>query len=333
MRDAWSGPTVRVLVIGGTRFIGRHTVQTLLDRGHRVAVFHRGTTPSPFGSQVEELLGDRLDPASVAATLRGHSFDAVIDIAYVWESRTGAREIGYTADALEGAVRTYVYLSSVSVYGDGPLPLHEESPRDPMLGAYSEDKIAAENYLFEAHRRGRFDVSIVRPPFVYGPWNNIPREAWFWDRILAGRPVIVPDDGKTLFQWAAAKDVAWALAECVDNPATRGEVFNIAEAEPITHAAFIDRLAAVAGKPVEKVFVSRKRLHELGGSAMGSRMFFGATLDAEVDFSLSIDKAQRILGFRPTDPVQGLAETFAWYLANDRGRSPKFTFDKEVLGR
>jgi nucleoside-diphosphate-sugar epimerase len=202
-----------------------------------------------------------------------------------------------------------------------------------MLGAYSEDKIAAENYLFEAHRQGRFAVSVIRPPFVYGPWNNIPREAWFWDRILAGRPVIVPDEGTTLFQWAAAKDVAWALAECVDNPAARGEVFNIAEAEPLTHAAFIDRLAAVAGKPVEKAPVPRKRLHELGGSAMGSRMYFGATLDAEVDFSLSVDKAQRVLGFRPTDPVQGLAETFAWYLANDRGRSPKFTFDKEVLGR
>ena len=333
MHDARSGPPERDLVNGGTRLDGRHTVQTLLDRGHRVVVFHRGTTPSPFGSQVEELLGDRLDPAAVSAALRGQSFDAAIDIAYAWDSRTGAREIGYMADALEGAAKKYVYLSSVSVYGDGPMPLREDSPRDPMLGAYSEDKIAAENYLFEAHRQGRFDISIVRPPFVYGPWNNIPREAWFWDRILADRPVIVPDDGKTLFQWAAAKDVAWALAECLENPAARGEVFIIAEAEPLTHAAFFDRLAAVAGKPAEKAFVPRKRLHELGGSAMGSRMYFGATLDAEVDFSVSIERARRLLGFRPTDPAHGLAETFAWYLANDRGRSPKFTFDREVLGR
>ncbi len=324
---------MRVLVIGGTRFIGRHTVEELLRRGHEVTVFHRGTTPNPFGDRVTDLLGDRLDPESVERTLRGGRWDGVLDIAYAWDSRTGAREIEHVADAVRGQARRYVYLSSVSVYGDGPLPLTEESHRDPMLGAYSEDKIAAEDYLFGEQRGGRLTVSIIRPPYVYGPWNNIPREAWFWDRILAGRPVILPDKGETLFQWAAAKDVAWALAECLANPAAAGQAFNIAEAAPVTYAQFIDRLARVAGRQVEKVFVPRKRLYELGGSAMGSRMYFGATLDAEVDFSVSIAKAQRLLGFRPTDPIMGLTEAFRWYMENDRGRSPKFTFDKEVLGR
>ncbi len=324
---------MHVLVVGGTRFIGRHTVEELLRRGHTVTVFHRGKTPSPFGNRVGELLGDRLDPDSVRRALAGQRFDGVVDIAYAWDSRTGAREIGYVADALDGHVPKYVYLSSVSVYADGPEPLVEDGRRDPMMGAYSEDKIAAEDYLFDAHRRGRLDVTVVRPPFVYGPWNSIPREAWFWDRILADRPVIVPDGGRTLFHWAAAKDVAWTLAESLVNPAARGQAFNIADAEPVTHAEFIDRLARVAGKPVDKVFVPRTRIHEMGGSAMGSRMYFGATLDAEVDFSVSTEKARRILGFRPTDPVDGLAETFRWYSANDRDRSPKFTFDRELLGR
>ncbi len=324
---------MRVVVIGGTRFIGRHTVQALLDRGHEVTLFHRGRTPNPFGDRVQETLGDRSDSRSVQQALHGRPFDAVVDVAYPWDARTGAREVGYVADALSPAVRKYVYLSSASVYGDGPMPLKEDSPRDPMLGGYSEDKIAAEDYLFDAQAMGRFDVSVVRPPYVHGPWNNIPREAWFWDRILAGRPVIVPDDGRTVFQWAAARDVAWALVECLENPAARGEAFNIAEADPLTYADFIDRLGRVAGKPVEKVFVPRKKIRALGGSASGSSMYFGATLDAEVDFSLSIDKAQRLLGFQPTDPMRGLGEAYAWYLANDRGRSPKFTFDKEVLGR
>jgi len=324
---------MRVLVIGGTRFIGRHTVQELLARGHQVTVFHRGKTPSPFGEQVPEILGDRLDAASVSHALHGTRYDGVVDVAYAWDSGTGAREIGYVADALEGTTRKYVYLSSVSVYRDGPLPLTEDGPRDPSLGSYSEDKIAAENYLFDAHRSGRFDVSVIRPPFVYGPWNNIPREAWFWDRIVAGRPVIIPDRGRTLFHWAAAKDVAWALAECLGNPAAKGQAFNIAEDEPVTHSEFIDRLARVAGRPVEKVFVPREKIRAEGGTAIGASMYFGATLDAEVDFSVSIEKAQRSLGFQPTDPTKGLAEAYAWYLANDRGRYPKFTFDRKVLGR
>ncbi len=324
---------MRVVVIGGTRFIGRHTVQALLDRGHEVTLFHRGKTPNPFGDRVAELIGDRLDGTSTTNALRGQRFDAIVDIAYAWDSGTGAKEIGYVADALEGAARRYVYLSSVSVYAEGPLPLTEDGRRGASLGTYSQDKIAAEDYLFDAQRRGRFQVSIVRPPFVYGPWNNIPREAWFWDRILAGRPVILPDGGRTLFHWAAAKDVAWALAECLEIPAARGEVFNIADAEPVTHAAFVDRLARVAGRTAEKVPVSRARIHELGGALSGPSMYFGATLDAEVDFSVSIEKARRLLRFEPTEPIVGLAETYAWYLANDRGRSPKFTFDREVLGR
>ena len=324
---------MRVLVIGGTRFIGRTTVPELVRRGHEVTIFHRGTTPSPFGDDVAELLGNRLDSDSVHRALGTQSFDGIVDIAYAWDARTGAREIALVADALRDPPARYVYLSSVSVYGEGPLPLTEESRRDPMLGAYSEDKIAAEDFLFDAHRSGRFPVSIVRPPYVYGPWNNIPREAWFWDRILAGRPVIVPDGGHTLFQWAAARDVAWALAECLENPVAAGEAFNIAEERPLSHAAFVDRLAQIAGREVEQVPVPRKRLHALGGSPMGSRMYFGATLDAEVSFSVSVEKARRRLGFQPTDPIEGLRETYAWYLANDRGRSPKFTFDREVLGR
>lgn len=324
---------MRVLVVGGTRFIGRHTVTELLRRGNEVTVFHRGKTPNPFGDRVAELLGDRLEPGSVEKALRGQQFDGVVDIAYAWDSRTGAREIGHVVDALVSPPERYVYLSSVSVYGDGPMPLREDSRRNPSLGAYSEDKIAAEDYLFEQQRRGRLSVSVIRPPFVYGPWNNIPRETWFWDRILAGRPVIVPDGGRTLFQWAAAKDVAWALSECLENPAAEGQAFNVADAEPVTHGEFIDQLAQIAGKPVEKVPVSRERIHELGGASLGSSIYFGATLDAETDFSVSIETARTLLGFRPTDPGEGLAETFRWYIANDRDRTPKFTFDKKVLGR
>lgn len=324
---------MRVLVIGGTQFIGRATVPELLRRGHDVTIFHRGKTPSPFGDRVTELLGDRQDRESVRETIGAREFDGVVDIAYAWDARTGAREISYVVESLKRHSPRYVYLSSVSVYGEGPLPLNEDSRRDPMLGGYSEDKIAAENFLFEAHRAGGLFLSVVRPPFVYGPWNNLPRESWFWDRILAGRPVIMPDGGTTLFQWAAAKDVGWALAECLENPDAEGQAFNIGEADALSHAAFVDRLAQVAGRTVEKVPVARKRLHELGASSMGSRMYFGATLDAEVSFSVTIEKARRLLGFRPTDPMEGLRETYAWYLANDRGRSPKFTFDREVLGR
>ncbi len=325
---------MRVLVVGGTGFISRHAVIELLRRGHEVSVFHRGRTSNPFGKRVTEFLGDRLIQPSVEATLHGQAFDAVVDAAYAWSSGTGAKEVSFIVGALREPPGRYVYLSSVSVYAEGPMPLTEESRRGSSLGSYSEDKIAAEDYLLARHRDGLVSVALVRPPFVYGPWNNLPRENWFWDRIVAGRPVIVPDRGDTLFHWAAARDVAWALAECVENPAAAGNAFNIADAEPVPHADFVDRLARVAGRPVEKVLVPRARIHELGGRAFGKPLYFGATLDAERDFSVSIEKARRVLGFAPTDPEVGLAESFEWYMREDRGtRSPTFAFDKRVLGR
>ncbi len=328
------GGGVRVLVVGGTGFISRHTVLELLRRGHEVTIFHRGRTPNPFGTRVAERIGDRLERSSVGRSLRGLRVDAVADIAYAWDTGTGPKEVSYLVEALRPLPERYVYLSSVSVYGDGPMPLVEDGRRDPMLGSYSEDKIGAEDYLFGLGQEGRFGVSVIRPPFVYGPWNNLPRENWFWDRIVAGRPVIVPNRGETRFQWAAAKDVAWALSECVENPAARGHAFNIADAESLTHAEFVDRLGQVAGTAVVKVFVPRSRIRELGGNAFGKPLYFGATLDAEVDFSVSIEKARRLLGFHPTDPQAGLKETFEWYIREDRAtRSPTFSFDKLVLGR
>ncbi len=324
---------MRTLVVGGTQFIGRHAVAGLLRRGHDVTIFHRGRSPSPFGDRVHELHGDRLDRASVDAALRGRRFDAVVDIAYAWDSGTGAREVSFVVDSVRDGLAQYVYLSSCAVYGGGPSPFTEGSPRETIWGRYGTDKIASEDYLLSESREGRLEVSIIRPPFVYGPFNNIPRESWFWDRILADRPVIVPDRGETLFQWVAAKDVVWALAECAERPEAAGQVFNIAEPEALSHAAYVDRLAEVAGKPVEKAFVPRSRLSELGGNPFGPPHYFGDSLDLDFDFTIDVTKARRLLGFEPTDAIEGLKETFAWYMREDRCRSPKFSFDRNVLGR
>ena len=101
---------MRVLVIGGTRFIGRATVPELLRRGHEVTVFHRGSSPNPVGDRVAERLGDRLDADSVRRAIESASFDGVVDIAYAWDARTGAREIAHVADALRENTQQLVEL-------------------------------------------------------------------------------------------------------------------------------------------------------------------------------------------------------------------------------
>ncbi|MFQ6013491.1 MAG: NAD-dependent epimerase/dehydratase family protein [Thermoplasmata archaeon] len=324
---------MRTFVVGGTEFIGRHTVEELLRRGHEVTIFHRGHSPNPFGDRVRERLGDRLRARDVEDALRHEGFDAVIDLAYAWGPGTGPREVSFVLDAVGEGLERYVFLSTCGVYAPGPLPVTEDSPRAPSLGQYSADKIATEDYLLERYRDGQVTPAIVRPPHVYGPYNNVPRESWFWDRIVADRPVIVPDEGKTLTHLTAVWDVAWALTECLENPAAAGEVFNIADGEPISQAALVDLLARAAGRTVEKVFVPRKRIRNLGGNAFAPPLYFALALDFEFDLAVDTSEAVRVLGFRPTDPLDGFRRTFDWYMKADRTRTPKFSFDRLLLGR
>ncbi len=126
---------MRTLVIGGTEFIGRHTVEELLRRGHDVTLFHRGRSPNPFGDQVRELFGDRMRARDVRNAFSSEAFDAVIDLVYVWGPGTGPSQVAPVLDAAGNALERYVFLSSCGVYDPhGPLPATEDSPRAPALG-------------------------------------------------------------------------------------------------------------------------------------------------------------------------------------------------------
>ncbi|MDX1534645.1 MAG: NAD-dependent epimerase/dehydratase family protein, partial [Thermoplasmata archaeon] len=143
-----------VLVIGGTQFIGRHTVREVLRRGHDVTLFHRGQSPSPFGDRVRERLGDRMHPEDVKRATEGESWDAVIDLAYIWGPGTGPAQVSSVLDAV-GDLERYVFLSTCGVYHfqrNGRAT--EENPRGPTMGQYSVDKIATEDLLLAAQEEG-----------------------------------------------------------------------------------------------------------------------------------------------------------------------------------
>jgi nucleoside-diphosphate-sugar epimerase len=326
---------VRILVVGGTSFIGRHTVAELLRRDHEVTIFHRGGTPSPFNSRVRELIGDRQVPDSVAEVLRKHRFDGVVDLAYDWQQGTGAKEVSHFVKALSPSCPRYVFTSSVAAYRNSRLPLTEDSPRGghSFWGSYGVNKSQAESTLEGAHLSGALSLTIVRPVLVYGQYNPIPRESWFWDRMAAGRPVILPDDGSTQFQWVAAPDVAWTLAESLTNEHAIGQAFNVAEPSPVTHEQFVDRLARASRMNVEKVKVPRARLKEAGGSPMGPKCYFGVALDFGEDFAADTSKVQRTLGFRSTDPDAGLKLTYDWYSGEKRELVTDFSLEQRIIGR
>src|ERR1039458_6996937 len=109
---------MKVLVIGGTLFIGRSLVEELVKAGHDVAVLHR-KPKHDFGRRVENMVADRNDAESVREALSGRRFEVVFDNVYDWERGTTAAQVEATVQACGGRLSRYIFMSSVAAYGDG----------------------------------------------------------------------------------------------------------------------------------------------------------------------------------------------------------------------
>ncbi|MBV8070258.1 MAG: NAD-dependent epimerase/dehydratase family protein [Acidobacteriaceae bacterium] len=320
----------RVLVIGGTLFIGRHLVTELLHAGHHVHILHR-KPGHPFGKRVHELIADRNDVESVRAAVGANRFDAVYDIAYDWERGTTCAQVEAVARLFDGKVYRYVFMSSVAAYGDG-LNHHEGDALAPddHANAYARNKAMTERALFRLHQRTGFPIVTLRPPFVYGPGNPFYREAFFWDRIRAGRRIILPSEGHRLMQFVYVFDLVEAALKLLEHRNVVGHAFNIANPRAITQHELILDLARVAGaKDPEMVAIPREWIHRMGGQVSGEKLYFGTYYDLPAITEI-ITKAQRMLAFKPTEFAAGLKTTHRAYL-KDHTSEPSFAFDDELL--
>jgi nucleoside-diphosphate-sugar epimerase len=211
---------MRVLVAGGTEFISVHLVGAVLARGHEVAVLNRGRRPERVPPGVRTLACDRTDHAALRRTLAGERVDALVDVTYA--PTTGA-DVAALVDTLDGRAGHVVFVSTCRVYDHGqPIPFSESTPRSLYWGEYAKNKIAGEDALLERHRQRGLGVTIVRPTHVYGPLNTRNNEAFFFDRLVRGRPVLVPGAGAWLRQFGHVEDLAEASPPCSAGPRRSG---------------------------------------------------------------------------------------------------------------
>src|SRR5690606_38574465 len=157
----------------------------------------------------------------------------------------------------------------------------EDSPLVPAdhPNPYARDKAESERALFALQQEGGPAVTTLRPAFIYGANNPFDRESFFWDRILAGRPVIIPEDGQGTMQWVYSQDVARAAVAAGGADVASGRAYNLAEYPPVTQLEFVRALARAAGREAELVHVPRAQLMAAGGSIFGPPLYFGAYLD------------------------------------------------------
>lgn len=249
---------MRILVLGGTRFIGYFLVQRLLAAGHEVTLLHRGVTPDPFGARVARVHADR-HAADLAALLAGREFDAAVDlIAY---SAADARGV---VQALCGRVGHYILISTGQVYlvrrgcpwpaaeadYDGPLIDEPAAPDDQASFAYGVGKRGAEDVLAEAWESERFPATRLRLPIVHGPRDNYRRIERYLARILDGGPLLVPThpDGVTVrLRHVYVTDIVDAILTVLRTPATLGQAYNLCQQEVTSLPDFLHLLARIAG--------------------------------------------------------------------------------------
>jgi 2'-hydroxyisoflavone reductase len=201
---------VRLLILGGTVFLGRHLVDAALARGHDVTIFHRGRQPAHRPGDVDEMFGDRdggLD------ALRGRSWDAVIDT-----SVFVPRLVHDSAVLLSEAVGHYTFVSSVSAYADVSGPVNEDTPvhappaadvEGPIIEHYGPLKVGCEQAALAA-LPGR--VLIQRPGLIVGPHDPTDRFTYWVRRVAAGGEMLAPAPPDAPVQVIDARDLAaWTL--------------------------------------------------------------------------------------------------------------------------
>ncbi len=322
---------MKVLVIGGTLFIGRGLVAALLKKEHDVTILHRKPGHG-LGKRVQEIIADRNDGEALKSALAGKHFDLVFDNVYDWERGTTASQVETTARACgSDRLKRYIFMSSVAAYGDG-LNHHEGDALAPDTHpeAYVRNKAMSERTLFRMHQRNKFPVVTLRPPYLYGPENPYYREAFFWDRLRDHRPIIIPGDGRRLMQFTYVKDLVAAAISTAEEPAAAGHAFNIANPRPVTQSELVEILAEVAGKKPELVRLPRARILKAGGHPMGPKLYFGVYYDMP-PITQVVTKAQRMLDFHPTDFHVGLAETLRWYLRHHQKDTSNYAFEDALL--
>jgi 2'-hydroxyisoflavone reductase len=315
--------TMRILIIGGIEFMGRETVRRLEARGHEVTVLHR-RDHHDLGPNVHNLQADRGDLGAIDRLLGREKFEVVFDYAYDWEK-------GTTAEQVEAAAR-YVFMSSIAAYGTG-FDMREDDPLAPDDHPvdYVRHKASTERALFRMSKESGLPVTTFRPPFVHGPRQPFYREQFFWDRLLDGRRIILPDGGETSMHWAFVDDVAEACVRAIEVPEAAGEAFNIAHESPITQRGFVEALARTAGVEPRFVEIPRERIHEAGGHPFVGNLYFGEYLDIP-PITEVVEKAPRILGVTPTDFEEALRAGFDWYRSQPR-REVDYSFEDRVMGK
>jgi 2'-hydroxyisoflavone reductase len=300
---------MRILIVGGTRFVGRHITEAALAAGHEVTLLYRGQTGVELFPAATHLHADR-NALPVGLFDDHDDWDATVDV-----SGYLPRQVHGLADALGGRGGRYVYISSVSVYDIPAGPgFSEDSPLqeldDPTVEEITDETYGPLKAACERVAAQRFGTStlIVRPTYVVGPHDHLSRFTFWVERVARGGEILAPGPHDAAIQVIDARDMADWTIRLLGRPA--GGVFHaVSPAPPFSLAELLEAMVAEIGPPgTTLTWVDPAFLGERGLDA--ERLPLWSAFDAERDLNAADPSAAFAAGLSPRPLRQTVRETY-----------------------
>jgi len=278
----------RLLITGGTVFVSKYAATWFSAHGYDVYVLNRGNHAQPAGTKL--ICADRHLPGD---TLKDIRFDAVLDI-----TAYRAMDIRDLLDHL-GGFQDYIFISSSAVYPETlPQPFQEDQQigQNTVWGDYGLNKASAEQYLLCRVP----DAYVLRPPYLYGPMQNLYREPFVFDCARAKRPFFIPNDGKMPLQFFHVEDLC-KLIELILNHHPRHHIMNVGNDAIANVNQFVKLCYDIAGTDLRAVYVREYP---------NQRDYF---CFYDYGYVLNVERQNELLPDQK-DLEQGLRESYTWYV-------------------
>ena len=291
----------KMLVTGGTVFVSKYIAEYFAKKDFEVFVLNRNTRPQPENTRLIQA-----DRNNIGSALKGHSFDIVIDTGY---SEKDVKNLLDAFDTLELCGKEkYIFISSSAVYPETlPLPFKEsyKSGRNKIWGDYGTNKIHAEEYLLSQ----KTDSYIIRPPYLYGPMNNVYREAFVFECAQKSRTFYMPKDGSLKLQFFYIEDLCKVIEAIIERNASQ-HIINVGNEECISALDWVKTCYSIAGAP--------RSIKNVEGNIEQRNYFPFYDYEYMLDVTL-----QKELLPKTTSIDEGLAKSYEWYKKNKEEVSKK----------
>ncbi len=280
----------RILVTGGTVFVSKYVAKYFQSKNNEVYVLNRGTK-----EQIENVKLVCADRNNLGNCLKQYSFDVIIDVCGY-----NQKDIKNLLDAI-GEFKDYIFVSSSAVYPERNMQPFSETQGvgvNTIWGKYGTGKIEAEEYLLSKVH----NAYILRPPYLYGPMQNLYREPFVFECALKNRKFYIPKDGKMKLQFYHVDDLCKMIEKILEKHPNE-HIFNVGNTNLVDVNTFVELCYKVIGTPLEKIYITNHN---------NQREYFSFY---DYEYSLDVSRQNELLA-NQKDLFEGLKESYEWFKDN-----------------